>query len=103
MLFSIGNSLFTIIGYWNSLDRGRRNGRELQSDYYARLVRIHAGVCTVVWLLSAQFHARDTLVSERLDYFGAGAMLFFTLYLTLHRNFPRYSTLSASAVLISYW
>ena len=100
MLFSIGNSLFTIIGYWISR---QKKTCQIQTDYYARLVSIHATLCTCVWLLSAQFHARDTIVSERLDYFGAGAMIFYTLYLTLYRNFPTYSKYLLPSVLVAYW
>ena len=56
-----------------------------------------------VWLFSAQFHARDTLVAERLDYFGAALMLYLTLYLTLWRNFPTYKNTLQLAVLVAYW
>ena len=106
VLFSIGNSLATIIGYWAATGR---KGRSLQSsykardDFYAKVVRTHAFVCALVWLFSAQFHARDTLVAERLDYFGAALMLYLTLYLTLWRNFPTYKNSLQLAVLVAYW
>ena len=106
VLFSIGNSLATIIGYWAATGR---KGRSLQSsykardDFYAKVVRTHAFVCALVWLFSAQFHARDTLVAERLDYFGAALMLYLTLYLTLWRNFPTYKNTLQLAVLVAYW
>jgi len=105
VLFSIGNSLATIIGYWAATGR---KGRSLPSsyktrdDFYAQLVRTHAAVCALVWLFSAQFHARDTLVAERLDYFGAGLMLYITLYVTLWRNFPSYKNRLLFLVLFAY-
>lgn len=98
VVFSLGNCIFTVIGYWMSIQRHR----ELRVDYYHKLVTGQCVISTITWLCSAQFHARDTFISERLDYFGAGAMIFYSLYLTLHRNFIRYTTYLRSTILGVY-
>jgi hypothetical protein len=39
------------------------------------------------WLFSMVFHTRDTLLTERLDYFAAGAQVLYGLYLAVLRVF----------------
>lgn len=42
-------------------------------------------ISTVVWLLSAQFHARESILSERLDYAGAICLVHMTLVVSASR------------------
>ena len=92
VIFSLGNGLFTIIGYSRSTSR-KHNFTSKNAAYFSKLLKIHAILCSIVWLCSAQFHARDTLVSERMDYFGAAAMIYYTLLISLCRNFQNLKNL----------
>ncbi|KAL1883880.1 hypothetical protein VTK73DRAFT_7668 [Phialemonium thermophilum] len=54
--------------------------------YYETLARI--GIAT--WLFSAIFHTRDFVLTERLDYFAAGASVLYGLYYSVVRLFRLY-------------
>jgi len=54
------------------------------------MVRFHAISSSVVWVLSAQFHARDTVLSERLDYFGAILLVYCTFTIVYARQLFRF-------------
>lgn len=43
---------------------------------------------TVCWGLSALFHTRDTWLTERLDYFGAAALVIYGTYMAVATVFP---------------
>jgi len=92
VIFSLGNGLFTIIGYSRSTSK-KHNFTSKNAAYFSKLLKIHAILCSIVWLCSAQFHARDTLISERMDYFGAAAMIYYTLLISLSRNFQNLKNL----------
>lgn len=55
----------------------------------------------VCWSFSALFHTRDFLVTERLDYFGAGANVMYGLYYSPIRIFRLYRPQFARTV--RYW
>jgi hypothetical protein len=64
-LFSVGNSIGVLIGITRAskIDSG-------DSNFYLKAIYTHAAVAIIIWLFSAQFHARETNLSELLDYFG---------------------------------
>lgn len=45
----------------------------------------HFAISCNAWLWSAVFHCRDTRITERLDYFSAGALVAFNLFISLAR------------------
>jgi hypothetical protein len=59
--------------------RGGNGGRG-QAYPYAWLWLIQFALSINAWLWSSIFHARDTRVTERLDYFSAGALVAFNLF-----------------------
>lgn len=52
---------------------------------FASLWLLHVTVTINAWLWSAVFHGRDTKLTERLDYFSAGAHIAFSLFLSIVR------------------
>jgi hypothetical protein len=52
---------------------------------YAVLWLIHFIVSSNAWLWSSVFHYRDTRLTERFDYFSAGGLVAFNLFLSLTR------------------
>jgi hypothetical protein len=82
-VFSVGNLVFTIAGYLKA--------KRMFSTTNDKVLLFHAFVCSFGWIMSAQFHARETKTSEKLDYFGALAIVYATLFLSLSRNFGRRS------------
>ena len=48
---------------------------------------IHFALSSNAWLMSSIFHCRDTRLTERLDYFSAGALVAFNLFLSVTRVF----------------
>lgn len=83
-VFSIGNLVFTIAGYLKA--------KRMFSSTNDKVLLFHAFVCSVGWIMSAQFHARETKTSEKMDYMGALAIVYTTLFLSLSRNFRHRST-----------
>jgi hypothetical protein len=51
----------------------------------ARLWLLQLAVAANAWLWSSVFHCRDTRLTERLDYYSAGAAVAFNLFVTLVR------------------
>ena len=47
----------------------------------------HFALASNAWVWSAIFHSRDTAMTERLDYFSAGAVMIFDAYLSFSRAF----------------
>lgn len=47
----------------------------------------HFILASNAWIWSAVFHSRDTAMTERLDYFSAGAVMIFDAYLSFSRAF----------------
>lgn len=58
------------------------------SHYMAFAVRAYPWVGMNCWLWSAVFHARDTWLTERLDYHCATLMVVYSLFLGLVRTVP---------------
>lgn len=79
-LFSALNGLPHAQYFWR-LGRVRASPRYP----YMWLWRAHAAMMCNVWLWSTVFHARDTPLTERLDYFCASAGVMLALYATLVR------------------
>lgn len=52
---------------------------------YCFLWLIHFALSSNAWLWSSIFHCRDTRLTERLDYFSAGALVGFNLFLSVTR------------------
>ncbi|MCL4152882.1 UNVERIFIED_CONTAM: hypothetical protein GTU68_006431 [Idotea baltica] len=50
------------------------------------LCHSHFLICANAWIWSMVFHARDTLLSEKLDYFSAFSMVLFSLLMLLIRT-----------------
>ncbi|CBY43111.1 unnamed protein product [Oikopleura dioica] len=53
-----------------------------------KVLLFHAFVCSVGWIMSAQFHARETKTSEKMDYLGALAIVYsntFSLFIAKFR------------------
>jgi hypothetical protein len=68
-----------------ALARRRRASRAAAPNAFASLWATHFALAANAWLWSAAFHTRDTRLTERLDYFSAGASVAFNLFLTLAR------------------
>lgn len=83
-VFSVGNLMFTIAGFI----RAKRRYPTVND----KILLFHAVVCSTGWLFSAQFHARETSLSERMDYLGAAAIVYSTLFISLVRNFERFQS-----------
>ncbi|OAA62588.1 Mn2+ homeostasis protein [Niveomyces insectorum RCEF 264] len=81
VLFSLGN-------LWAHAAGLRRLRRRVPAAYPLRPYYVGFGIAGLVsWVASAVFHTRDFLVTERLDYFAAGASVLYGLYYTPLRVF----------------
>ncbi|KAI0391989.1 Per1-like protein [Xylariaceae sp. FL0594] len=93
VLFSLGNLVVHYIGLRKIRERlpvlsNEAKDREQQQQWPMRRFYIcfaYIGIAT--WVLSTVFHARDFKLTERLDYFGAGASVLYGLYYTVVRVF----------------
>ena len=97
-LFSLGNLAGVVIGFMRA--------HSTKKSSFSNLVRFHAICSSIVWVLSgtafelefnfssviflAQFHARDTVLSEQLDYFGAILLVYSTFTIVYARQLFRY-------------
>ena len=61
---------------------------------------IHFIAAMHAWIWSAVFHSRDVVATERLDYFSAGALMVFDMYLSCCRVFSLSSAVSRTAFAI---
>ncbi|KAK0618194.1 Per1-like-domain-containing protein [Bombardia bombarda] len=82
VLFSAGNFLAHYDGLRNKILPHMPKNYSLR-PYYVTL----ACVNMTAWFFSFVFHTRDFLVTEQLDYFGAGACVLYGLYYTFVRVF----------------
>jgi hypothetical protein len=81
-------SLMNLYGHLRGLKSLRRN---LPHAYpLARFYRCFAYIGIICWTCSAIFHTRDFILTERLDYFGAGANVLYGLYYCPVRIFRLY-------------
>ena len=60
---------------------------------------IHFALSSNAWLWSSVFHCRDTRITERFDYFSAGALVAFNLFLSVCRVSGRVQTVTGLASL----
>jgi len=65
--------------------RDRKAAKQLNRGRNARLWLVHFVLAVNAWTWSAVFHGRDLRVTERLDYFSAGAVMVFDVYLSCLR------------------
>ncbi|CAM1507107.1 Fc.00g067480.m01.CDS01 [Cosmosporella sp. VM-42] len=81
VIFSLGN----LWAHWDGLKKVRANIPKSYSlrPFYEYLAMI--GIMS--WVFSSIFHTRDFKVTEKLDYFGAGASVIYGLYYTVVRVF----------------
>lgn len=83
--FSVLFSLMNFLAHRNGMDRIREYipGRYSLRPYY--LTYGYFGL--VAWIFSMMFHTRDFNITEKLDYFGAGAFVMYGLFYTPVRVF----------------
>ena len=83
--FSVLFSLLNLLAHQNGLVRLRAN---IPANYpYLAYYSALAHFSTAAWIFSAIFHTRDFLLTERLDYFAAGASVMYGFYYTPIRVF----------------
>lgn len=78
---------------------GTGKGRTAHRFKYVLWI-IHFLLAMNAWVWSSVFHTRDVTVTERLDYFSAGALLVFDMYLSCCRVLSLSSLYSRSMFLI---
>lgn len=83
--FSVLFSLMNLLAHQNGMAKIRESipSRYPLRPYYLRLG--YFGLAS--WIFSMIFHTRDFNVTEKLDYFAAGASVLYGLYYTLIRLF----------------
>jgi post-GPI attachment to proteins factor 3 len=78
--------LFSLANLWAHYAGLRKLRRLVPAAYPARVYyEGFALVSVAAWTFSAVFHTRDFRLTERLDYFGAGASVLYGLYYTVVR------------------
>jgi hypothetical protein len=75
----------------------QNRGRE---ELSASVWIMHFILACNAWFWSAVFHTRDTRVTERFDYFSAGAVIGYDLYLSFCRVMPGLKTGSKSRYIL---
>lgn len=77
------NSLSRVQGPRSSESRTKYH---YYSVFYCKLWALHFLLACNAWLWSTVFHCRDTRRTEKWDYFSAGALILFNLYVSLVRS-----------------
>jgi post-GPI attachment to proteins factor 3 len=78
--------LFSLANLWAHAQGLRRLRRRLPAAYPPRAYyERFALVSCAAWTASAVFHTRDFTLTERVDYFGAGASVLYGLFYTVVR------------------
>ncbi len=81
VIFSMGNLYAHVRGL-------RRLRRAVPASYPLRRFYVGFGLIgCAAWVFSSVFHTRDFVLTERLDYFAAGASVLYGLYYTAVRLF----------------
>ncbi|ODV92585.1 hypothetical protein CANCADRAFT_89178 [Tortispora caseinolytica NRRL Y-17796] len=90
VLFSLMNLAAHVQGLLSlkTLTSNKKISESAQYLYYSALIWGVAGINTWIW--SAVFHARDTLITERLDYFSAALLMLMSLNYAIVRTFHFY-------------
>ncbi|XP_049777426.1 post-GPI attachment to proteins factor 3 [Schistocerca cancellata] len=73
--------IFSVMNFVSHLLMLRRFHKEVRRDspmYW--FWHVYGAVCLNAWLWSAVFHARDTVLTEQMDYFCAFSMVLFSCY-----------------------
>lgn len=81
--FSVLFSLFNFLAHWNGLARIRESIPEWYSLRKYYLGFGYVGLAS--WTFSMLFHTRDFPLTEKLDYFAAGANVLYGLFLSVVR------------------
>ena len=79
---------------WTALGMKERHEKSTNAHFMKVLWLTHFILACNAWIWSSVFHSRDTRTTERLDYFSAGAVMVFDVYLSLTRVLPRIKILS---------
>ncbi|KAE8153252.1 Mn2+ homeostasis protein [Aspergillus avenaceus] len=83
--FSVLFSLLNFLAHWQGISRIRE---KVRASHTLRPYYLAFGYCGLAcWSFSALFHTRDFPLTEKLDYFGAGANVMYGLYLAIIRIF----------------
>ncbi|RMD43184.1 hypothetical protein DV735_g1942, partial [Chaetothyriales sp. CBS 134920] len=83
--FSVLFSFLNLLAHRNGLERVRQS---IPSTYSLRPFYLALGYFGLAsWLFSMIFHTRDFSITEKLDYFAAGASVLYGLYLSVVRIF----------------
>ncbi|ODQ80388.1 hypothetical protein BABINDRAFT_161335 [Babjeviella inositovora NRRL Y-12698] len=88
MVFSIGNFVPHFLGF-RKLYHEHRNAGRLQKRMYAQIM-FSSAVTMGAWICSTVFHIRDLLVTERADYYMAGATVMTGFYTITTRYYKYY-------------
>lgn len=101
-VFSVLFSLFNFLAHYQGLSQIQES---IPASYSLRKYYIGFGYCGLAsWTFSMLFHTRDFSLTEKLDYYAAGASVLYGLFLAVIRIFrldqdrPRYK-----AALRRYW
>ncbi|KKK17521.1 hypothetical protein P175DRAFT_0561153 [Aspergillus ochraceoroseus IBT 24754] len=93
-LFSVLFSLLNFLAHWHGMSQIREKTPSWHTLQKYYLAFGYSGLAS--WTFSMLFHARDFPLTEKLDYFGAGATVLYGLFLSVIRIFrldqesPRY-------------
>jgi hypothetical protein len=83
--FSVLFSFFNFLAHWHGISRLRET---IPSWHSLRGYYLAFGYCGLAcWTFSMLFHTRDFPLTEKLDYFGAGANVMYGMYLAIIRIF----------------
>lgn len=81
--FSVLFSLLNFLAHWQGMSRIRES---IPSWHSLRPYYLAFGFCGLAcWTFSTIFHSRDFPLTEKLDYFGAGANVMYGMYLAVVR------------------
>ncbi|CAO3622467.1 unnamed protein product [Cunninghamella blakesleeana] len=81
VIFSIGNGIVHY-KYYHILKKQIPNNYYLKSN-----MMVYSIFGMNAWVWSTVFHARDTSLTEKLDYFSAGLLILYSLYFAILRLF----------------
>lgn len=88
VIFSIGNYMVHAIGIKKVLEAKRQADPMIKYEYIVLI--ICSFIAMFAWICSTVFHIRDSLVTERLDYFVAGLTVLSGFYGVFTRYFRLY-------------
>lgn len=105
VLMSVINMLANAYCLKRLLGTFREKGHTVH-QFKNTLWMIHFVLATHAWIWSSVFHSRDVLATERLDYFSAGGLMVFDMYLSCCRvlslSSAAFRILFALALIVGY-